>query len=132
VSLPGRPKGEYRRAQPEGAPVHTPLLVITTVGTLDDARAMARELVERRLAACAQITPIESFYRWQGRVENDPEFRVLFKTRAECWPAVEAAIRALHRYELPAIHAIATAHAYVPYAEWVQQSTDAPSPQRRP
>lgn len=109
----------------------TPLLVVTTVGTLDEARTMARELVERRLAACAQITPIESFYRWQGRVENDREFRVLFKTRAACWPEVEAAIRALHRYELPAIHAIATVHAHAPYAEWVQQSTEPPAARRR-
>lgn len=100
-----------------------PLLVVTTVGTRDEARRMARALVERRLAACAQITPIESFYRWQGEIENDREFRVLFKTRAECWPELEAAIRALHRYELPAIHAIAATHAHAPYAEWVQDST---------
>ncbi len=110
----------------------TPLLVVTTVGTLDEARTMARELVEQRLAACAQITPIESFYRWQGRVENDQEFRVLFKTRAEHWPEIEAAIRARHRYELPAIHAIATTHAHPPYAEWVWQSTDEPPTRRRP
>jgi periplasmic divalent cation tolerance protein len=84
---------------------------------------MARALVERRLAACAQITPIESFYRWQGKVENDPEFRVLFKTRAEHWHELEAAIRALHRYELPAIHAIATVHAHAAYAEWVEDCT---------
>ncbi len=103
-------------------PAGTPLLVVTTVGTLDDARAMAQALVEQRLAACAQITPIESFYRWQGRVENDTEFRVLFKTRTACWPDIEAAIRALHRYELPAIHAIATARAYTPYAEWVREN----------
>ncbi|HMO46167.1 MAG TPA: divalent-cation tolerance protein CutA [Rubrivivax sp.] len=110
----------------ERQPASTPLLVVTTVGTLDEARAMARALVEQRLAACAQITAIESFYRWQGQVESDPEFRVLFKTRAECWPDIEAAIRALHRYELPAIHAIATEQAYAPYAEWVRESCDAP------
>ena len=105
-------------------PAGTPLLVVTTVGTLDAARAMARALVEQRLAACAQITPIESFYRWQDQVENDAEFRVLFKTRAECWPDIEAAIHALHPYELPAIHAIATEHAYAPYAEWVREGSD--------
>lgn len=99
------------------------LLVITTVGTLGEAREMARTLVERRLAACAQITPIESFYRWQGQLQNDSEFRVLFKTRAELWPELEAAIRAQHRYELPAIHAIATTQAHAPYAEWVREGT---------
>ncbi|MBX3641639.1 MAG: divalent-cation tolerance protein CutA [Rubrivivax sp.] len=104
-----------------------PLLVVTTVGTLDDARRIARTLVEQRLAACAQITPIESFYRWQGQVEHAHEYRVLLKTRAERWPDVEAAIRALHGYALPAIHAIATTHAHAPYAEWVHDSSG-PSP----
>jgi periplasmic divalent cation tolerance protein len=100
-----------------------PLLVVTTVGTLDEARAMARALVERRLAACAQITAIESVYRWQGRVEQGPEFRLLFKTRAALHAELEAALRALHPYTLPAIHAVPVAWAYGPYAEWVAAST---------
>lgn len=101
----------------------SPLLVVTTVGTLDEARALARAMVERRLAACAQITAIESVYRWQGAVAQEPEHRVLFKTRASAYAEMEAAIRALHPYELPAIHAVTTAQAYAPYAEWVAAST---------
>lgn len=100
-----------------------PLLVMTTVGTADQARTLARTMVERRLAACAQITAIESFYRWKGAVENEPEWRVLFKTRAGGYAALEAAIRAMHPYELPAIHAVATLQAYAAYAEWVDAST---------
>ena len=80
---------------------------------------MARALVERRLAACAQIMPIESYYAWQGAVQNAPEFRVLFKTTDARYGAVEAAIRELHEYELPAIHAVALEHAHAPYADWV-------------
>jgi periplasmic divalent cation tolerance protein len=98
-------------------------LVVTTVGTVEQARTLAQAMVERRLAACAQITVIESFYRWQGQVEHEPEVRLLFKTRAECYAALEAAIRALHPYALPAIHALPTAQAYGPYAEWVAAST---------
>jgi periplasmic divalent cation tolerance protein len=100
-----------------------PWLVVTTVGTADEARALARAMVERRLAACAQITAIDSVYRWQGRVEQESEFRVLFKTRAEGYAELEAAIRAMHPYELPAIHAVPTVQAYGPYAEWVSAST---------
>ena len=100
-----------------------PWLVVTTVGTVEQARALAREMVERRLAACAQITAIESFYRWQGRVEDAPEYRVLFKTRTVLHAALEAAIRAAHPYELPAIHGLPVAQAYGPYAEWVLAST---------
>lgn len=100
-----------------------PWLVITTVGSADEARMLARAMVERRLAACAQITAIDSVYRWQGRIEQAPEYRVLFKTRAECYDELQAAIRAVHPYELPAIHAVATAQAYAPYADWVDAST---------
>ncbi len=100
-----------------------PLLVITTLATREQALALARDLVERRLAACAQITAIDSVYRWQGAVEQDSEFRLLLKTHADGYAALEAAIRAQHPYELPAIHAIATTQAYAPYAEWVESST---------
>ena len=100
-----------------------PLLVITTVATREQALALARDLVERRLAACAQITAIDSVYRWQGAVEQDGEFRLLLKTHADGYAALEAAIRAQHPYALPAIHALATVQAYAPYAEWVEAST---------
>ena len=141
MSPPGRPKGEHRSAQPAGAPVTPPgrpkgegrsakrrpvdgvLLVVTTVGNVEQARTLARAMVEQRLAACAQIEAIESFYRWHGAVEHDAEQRVLFKTRPDGYAALEAAIRAQHPYELPAIHAIAAAHAFAPYAAWVAACT---------
>lgn len=108
----------------------TPWLVATTVATLEQARALAREMVEQRLAACAQISRIESYYRWGDGVEHDDEWRVLFKTRADGYAALQAAIRAVHPYDLPAIHAWATAQAWGPYAEWVQASTQAQPPAR--
>ncbi len=96
-----------------------PLLVVTTVATREQALALARSLAEQRLAACAQVTAIDSIYRWQGAVHEEPEHRVLFKTVAVRYAEVEAAIRAQHPYELPAIHAVATANAWAPYAQWV-------------
>lgn len=98
--------------------------MITTVGTLADARSLARSLVESSLAACAHITPIESFYRWQGAVQNDTEFKITFKTRAEHYARVEAAIRAQHPYELPDIHALPLEQVYAPYARWLEESTE--------
>jgi periplasmic divalent cation tolerance protein len=100
-----------------------PWLVVTTVGTADEARALARQMVERRLAACAQITAIESFYRWQGQVAHDPEFRLLLKTREALVPTLQAALLQAHPYDLPAIHALPVAQAHAPYAEWVVAST---------
>ena len=95
--------------------------VYTTVPTLEEARRIARALVERKLAACAQISRVESLYWWNGAVQNEPELRILFKTTDDRYEAVEAAIRELHSYELPAIHAVALEHVYEPYAAWVEQ-----------
>jgi periplasmic divalent cation tolerance protein len=95
------------------------LLVVTSVGSRDEADRMARALVERRLAACAQISAIDSYYVWEGAVRHDGEFRVLFKVAAGAYDEVEQAIRALHSYELPAIHAIPVERAHAPYAAWV-------------
>jgi periplasmic divalent cation tolerance protein len=96
-----------------------PLLVVTTVATREQALTLARSLVQQRLAACAQVSATLSVYRWQGAVHEEPEHRVLFKTVAARYAEVEAAIRAQHPYELPAIHAVATEQAWAPYAEWV-------------
>ena len=99
-----------------------PIAVVTTVANRDDAHRLARALVERRLAACAQISEIESVYRWKGEVQQEPELRVLFKTTDERYALVESAIRELHPYELPAIHAFAFAHVYPAYAEWIAEN----------
>jgi periplasmic divalent cation tolerance protein len=84
----------------------TPLAVFTTVGSLDEARRIAREVVERRLAACAHLSTIESFYVWNGTLQNHAEVRIMFKTTDAAYEALERTIRELHSYELPAIHAV--------------------------
>lgn len=98
------------------------IAVITTVGSIEEAQQIATALVEQRLAACAQISQIESVYRWKGDIQHEPEFRVLFKTTAARYQEVEAAIRSLHPYELPAIHAFAIEHVYAPYGAWVEEN----------
>ena len=99
------------------------IAVVTTVASREEAQRMARTLVERRLAACAQISAIESVYGWKGAIQQEPEFRVLFKTTSERYDAVERAIRELHSYELPAIHAFAFEHVYPAYAEWIAENS---------
>ena len=95
---------------------------MTTTDSLDEARAIAAALVERRLAACAQISSIQSFYTWEGEVQDDDEFRVLIKTAEDRYADVEAAILELHSYDLPAIVAFDITRAYGPYADWVIDS----------
>ncbi len=99
------------------------IAVVTTVGNLDEARTMARALVERKLAACAHIHKLESFYHWQGELQNEVEYSVLFKTVAERYPSVEAAIRELHSYQLPAIYVYAFEQLYAPYGVWIESNS---------
>jgi periplasmic divalent cation tolerance protein len=101
------------------------IAVFTTIDSREQAEAIATALVERGLAACVQISEITSVYSWQGRIENDREFRVMAKTLDERYAEIEAAIRELHSYDLPAIYAVPVSHAFAPYAEWVEENTTA-------
>jgi len=100
----------------------TAIAVVTTVGSKKEARRLAHALVEARLAACAQIEKIESVYSWKGAIEQDKEYRLLFKTVEARYEAVERAIRERHSYELPAIHAIPFTHISAPYAAWIEEN----------
>jgi periplasmic divalent cation tolerance protein len=91
------------------------------------ARAIAEALIARRLAACANLYPgIESTYRWQGRIEHAAEVPLLVKTRPELFDAIAEAVRALHPYETPAIHAVAAARVTPDYLAWVHAETTEP------
>jgi periplasmic divalent cation tolerance protein len=102
------------------------ITVTTTVAQQADAQRIARAIVERHLAACAQICIIESIYHWDGAMQNEAEWRIDFKTTAEHYPAIETAIRELHPYELPAIHAVAVEAVYEPFATWVLEGVAGP------
>jgi periplasmic divalent cation tolerance protein len=98
-------------------------IVLSTVGSEDEGRKIARYLVENRLAACVNILPqIQSIYRWQGNVESDREWLLLIKTTAEKFPAVRDAVRMLHSYELPECIAINIEDGSIDYLEWIEQS----------
>lgn len=104
------------------------LAVVTTVGERADAERLARAMVERGLAACAQISAIDSFYAWKGELCHDPELRVLFKTVAAQWEPLAQAIREMHPYELPAIHAFALDPVDPAYAAWVEANASGAAP----
>ena len=96
------------------------LTVTTTVGTIEAARELSRLLLEQRLAACVQLDAgITSFYRWEGKLCDEPEVRLVIKTL----PACEAALRELfarhHPYQLPQFVAV-LGEATPAYAGWVR------------
>ena len=96
---------------------------MTTSGSPDEARKLARALVERRLAACVNIIlRISSVYRWQGEVEEAEEFLLLIKTTEAAFERVRQTIRELHSYELPECIAIAVEDGSAEYLQWFAQS----------
>jgi periplasmic divalent cation tolerance protein len=98
--------------------------IITTTASADDARRIGAALVERRLAACVQIVgPIESVYRWEGKIETATEFQCWIKTRDELYGRVEQAIRELHTYDVPEILAIPVVQGSAAYLEWLARET---------
>jgi periplasmic divalent cation tolerance protein len=100
------------------------LLVLTNLGDIDSARRIARELVERRLAACVNMLPgVQSVYRWQGAIEEEGEITLLIKTTATRYAELEAALRSLHPYQLPEVIALPIANGLPAYLDWIRQET---------
>ena len=104
----------------------TALLVLTNLPDRPAAEALAKNLIEARLAACVNIlAPCRSVYRWQGAVETADEVPLLVKTTEARYAALEAAIRAQHPYELPEVIAVQIAHGLPDYLAWVAAETRA-------
>jgi periplasmic divalent cation tolerance protein len=100
-------------------------IVLSTAGSEEEARKIARHLVENRLAACVNIVPhIESIYRWQGKMETSAEWLLLIKTTQESFPAVRDAIFELHSYQVPECVLLAIEDGSTPYLQWIAESTD--------
>jgi len=89
------------------------------------ADRLADSLIAQRLAACVNIlAPCRSVYRWKGAVQHGEEHPMLIKTTAERYPALEAAIRAMHPYELPEIIAVRIELGLPGYLAWVEAETE--------
>jgi periplasmic divalent cation tolerance protein len=99
------------------------LTVTTTVGSRADGERLARELLQRRLAACVQLEEgITSFYRWKGALCEDPEVRLTIKTAPGFESRIAECFRETHPYELPQLTA-AVLSASEEYSKWVRDET---------
>ena len=98
-------------------------LVLTATGSKEEARKIARTLVERRLAACINIVPqVDSIYRWEGETEEAQEWLLLIKTTAAAFERVRDAIRELHSYDLPECICISIENGSPGYLQWIADS----------
>ena len=103
------------------------LIAMTTAGSEEEARRIAQDLVERRLAACVNILPnVESIYRWRGKVERAQEWLMIIKTTRTSYPALEQAIVGLHSYEVPEVVALEVKVGADAYLGWIRESVLAP------
>lgn len=96
------------------------LVVLSTVGTREDAERLARELVERRLAACVNVVPgLVSFYRWKGETAREEEFLLVAKTTTTGLGSLQEALVDLHPYEVPEVLALPVEGGHGAYLAWL-------------
>ena len=105
--------------------VTTFVIVLTTLPVEHDAPAFARTLVEEGLVACVNLLPpMQSVYRWQGRVENADERQVVMKTTSARVPDLERRLRQLHPYDVPEFLVLPVDGGSDAYLAWVRDSTE--------
>jgi periplasmic divalent cation tolerance protein len=99
------------------------VLVLTTIAAEADAAALARTLVDERLAACVNLLPpMTSVYRWKGQIEQDREQQVVIKTTGDRLGELETRLRELHSYEVPEFLIISADAGAAAYLEWVEEA----------
>ncbi len=109
-------------------------VVVTSVGTEQQAVEISEELVAKRLATCVNIVPcLRSIYRWKGKVCEDTEYLLMIKTRRSLFPAVSEAIREIHSYELPEVLEFPVGNAEPNFHRWVvEMATGVPEAELEP
>jgi periplasmic divalent cation tolerance protein len=99
-------------------------IVFVTCGSVGEARRIGRAVVEKKLAACANIVPgVESIYRWKGKVERAREVLVVIKTTAARSQELEREVRRLHSYDVPEFIVLRIAAGSKEYLAWIDAST---------
>ncbi|MGD1211428.1 MAG: divalent-cation tolerance protein CutA [Candidatus Acidiferrales bacterium] len=100
------------------------IVVLVTCGSAREAKRIARALVGQRLAACANIlqVPVESLYRWKGKVKSARELLLIIKTSRLRFPALQKEVQRLHSYDVPEIIALPVASGARRYLAWISES----------
>lgn len=113
-----------------GPEVHVDELrtMLMTAPDLETGEAIARRVVEERLAACANVVPgVSSIFRWEGEVQEAREVLVILKTTEERAAELSQRIVELHPYDVPEVLALPVSSGFEPYLEWVRTSSEPPA-----
>ncbi len=96
------------------------ILVLCTCPDVERAAALARRLVEERLAACGNVVPgLRSIYRWQGAIHDEPEALLVLKSTRAAFERLRARVIELHGYEVPEVLALPIEAGHAAYLAWV-------------
>lgn len=96
------------------------IVILSTCGSSDEAERLARKIVEQRLAACVNVvSPVRSFYRWKGAVEDASEWLLVIKTSRALFDRLRAQLELGHSYEVPEILALPVVEASANYLSWM-------------
>jgi len=99
-------------------------LIYITVGSMDEARTIAKELVSNRLAACANIIEnMNSLYWWNGEVQDDREVILIAKTVESLVPELIDTVKSMHSYECPCIVSLPIIDGNPAFLEWIAKET---------
>ncbi len=96
--------------------------IVLCTASPENGEKIARSLVEERLAACVNISPVRSCYLWNGQLNLDAEALLIIKTEQKMIQNLVSRIRELHSYELPEIIVLPIIDGYQPYLDWISQS----------
>ena len=98
-------------------------MLLTTVPSREVAAKIAHVLIDAKLAACVQLLPIESFYRWEGKIQNEPELLLLVKTRTALFNDATLRIKTAHPYAIPQIVGMPFTAGFPGYLDWIEAAT---------
>jgi len=98
-------------------------VLLTTAPSRDEAVKIAKLLIDEKLAACVQLLPIESFYVWDGKTQNEAEVLLLAKTRTALFAPTIARIKEVHSYSVPEIVGTQFLAGFTPYLDWISEVT---------
>jgi len=99
------------------------VVVFSTCGDRTEAVRIARDLVSRRLAACVNILPVTSFFRWNNKLQNESEWLLIIKTRSELFPRLKACICTLNQSQVPEIVSLKINDGLTSYLKWLDSET---------
>ncbi|MFZ3384471.1 MAG: divalent-cation tolerance protein CutA, partial [Candidatus Methanoperedens sp.] len=94
-------------------------IIYITAGDMAQARMIGRKLVEERLAACVNIFPITSIFRWKGNIDEANEFGIIVKTRSDKVKEIEKKVLEIHSYEVPCVVSFKIDEGSKDYLNWI-------------